>query len=129
MSIEITNPDRNGNTFSVGDGVTFRIHTDCSAYTVTEVSPKRMTLRLDDQKLLNAPNSGEPDALKCDVGGFAAHVSGKQRWSYTPNPEGPVLKVSLRKTGEWVQAGHPTNSPGCRLTRKPGRHAHQDFNY
>lgn len=122
-----TNPDRNGNTFRIGDGASLRLYTDCHAYTILKVSSKTIHLQRDTATLENGPSSGEPDALRVHPGGFAAHVSGAQRYSYKLNPEGSIIKATLRKNGQWVQAGHSTTSPGCRVTA--GRREHYDYNY
>jgi len=116
-------------TFEVGDGATYRTYTDYSAYTVIEVScnGKTITLREDKATLLNGFNSGEEDALKFTPGGFAGHVSGAQRYKFEPNPDGRVIKASLRKNGQWVRTGHPTSSPGCRVTK--GRRQFYDYNF
>ncbi len=119
--------------FRVGDGATFTLYTDAYACTVINVSPsgKTITLRYDKQKLLNAPSSGEPDALTSHPGGFAGHVSGSQRWHTEPDLDGTVIKASLRTLPSgrqvWKQTGHPARSPGCEVTH--GRHPHYDYNY
>jgi len=122
-----TNPDRDGNTFSIGDGASLRLYTDSHAYTILKVSPKTIHLQRDAAILMNGPTSGELDALRVHPGGFVAHVSGKQRYNYSPNPKGSIIKATLRKNGQWVQAGHSTTSPGCRVTA--GRREHYDYNY
>ena len=119
--------------FRVGDGATFTLYTDRQACTVIKVSPsgKTITLRYDKQKLLNGPSSGEPDALTVHPGGFAMHVTGRQRWHTEPDLDGTVIKASLRTLPSgrqvWKQTGHPTRSPGCSVT--PGRHPYYDYNY
>jgi len=41
--------------------------------------------------------------LKWDVGGFAGHCynQNEQKWFIEPNPENPVIRIRLRKNGEW----------------------------
>lgn len=119
--------------FRVGDGATFTLYTDAQACTVIKVSPsgKTITLRYDKQKLLNGPSSGEPDALTVHPGGFAGHVTGRQRWHTEPDLDGTVIKASLRTLPSgrqvWKQTGHPTRSPGCSVDH--GRHPYYDYNY
>ena len=94
------------------------------------MSPNGKTawLRQDKATLLNGVTSGEPDALKCYPGGFAAHVEGTQRYEYEPNPEGRLYKVTLRGNGKWKQVGIGTKSPGGTVTFGK-RHEHYDFNF
>ena len=124
-------------TFTIGDGATYRLHTDCAAYTVVgiERGGRTVVLQADTATLLNAPASGEPDALTAIPGGFSVIVSGTQRWAYEPNPGGAIIRASLRAVKRngvvvrevWKLAGHGTMSPGCSVT--PGRRAHYDYNY
>lgn len=92
----------------VGDGATVRGWSDRYACTIIEVSKsgKSVKIQRDKATLLNGPDSGEPDALKVYPGGFAAHVSGTQRYSYEPDPEGVIYEVSYRKPSTW-------NADGC----------------
>ena len=125
-------------TPKVGQGATFCTYTDCKACTVIKVSRsgKQVTLQRDKATLLNGPTSGEPDALVQIPGGFAAHTSGTQRYSYEPDPDGKIIKVSKRtyKNGHgetivvWKEVGHRTNSPGCTATFN-GRHEYYDYNF
>lgn len=94
----MTNLIRTAPRFEVGSGVSIHGYSDINPATVIEVSPtgKRIKVRECSAKLLNGPDSGEPDALKFSVGGFAAHVSGTQRYDITENPEGIVTEYSLR---------------------------------
>jgi hypothetical protein len=121
-------------TPKVGDGATFTIYSDRHACTVIEVrrNGREVVLQRDKVTLLNGLNSGEADALESTPGGFAHHVSGKQRYSYEPNPNGETYKVSRRtlKNGNvvWKQVGHPTKSPGCSASFS-GRHEHYDYNF
>lgn len=113
----------------IGDPVTHTIHTDANAATVIDVSPngKTVTVRYCKQRLLNGPASGEPDAQHSSPGGFAAHVSGVQRWEVTEDPEGATRKFSYRHTGSWKAAGHPALSPGNVLRK--GHHPYYDYNF
>ena len=115
--------------FEVGDGATVVLWSDRKAYTVVAVSKtgKTITLQQDKQHLVNGPTSGETDALTVTPGGFAAHVSGVQRWHCERDPEGPMTKATLRKNGEWVLKGTATSERGCRVFR--GRAPHYDYNF
>ena len=80
----------------------------------------------DKSKLLNGMDSGEADALKCDVGGFVGYVSGKQRYEYAPNPDGAIDKFTLRNNGQYVRVGE--SKTGTRLI-VGGRESYHDFNF
>ena len=131
----------------VGDGATFQIYTDVLACTVVHVSKsgKQVTLQEDHAELLNGFGSGEPDALQFTPGGFCGHTSGTQRYRFSPNPEGRLIKVSLRTVKVrfwntesrqfsyetrtvWKQCGHRTKSPGC-IARFNGRYKYHDYNF
>lgn len=119
-------------TLAVGDKVTFTTYTDSKAGYVERVSPNGKTamIRLATQTLLNGCNSGEPDALVCTPGGFAGHVEGTQRWAVEPDPDGTVLKFTLRQRGKnliWKLSGTGTMQTGNLLTK--GHHPHYDFNF
>jgi hypothetical protein len=91
----------------------------------------RAVIQRDRVKLLNGPDSGEPDALRVYTGGFAAHVEGRQRWSIEPDPNGETVEVSRRKlkSGEtvWIKVGLPTKG-GNRVTFGE-RSEHYDYNF
>jgi hypothetical protein len=108
----------------VGDGVTICHWSDKEAATVIKRTSTTVLVQIDNQTLLNGPNSGEPDALQVHPGGFAAHVEGRQRWACSPNPEGRVVKFSRRKDGRWMQAGATNGS-----TLIAGRYPHYDYNF
>jgi hypothetical protein len=118
--------------FAVGDAATECIHTDCHAARVIKVSPngKTVIVRLCNQRLLNGPTSGEPDAMTVTPGGFAGHTEGRQRYEVTDNPDGATRKFTFRSTprgGIWKAAGASTFSPGNTLS--PGHHPFYDFNF
>jgi len=94
----------------VGDGATVYGWTDRRAYTVIAVSKsgRTITIQRDSAKLLNGPNSGEPDALHFEGGGFCGHTSGVQRYEIKPDPNGEIRKASLRKDGKWREANSTT---------------------
>lgn len=93
-------------TIKVGQGVTVQRYSDRQACTVVQVSSSGKTFwaREDHCRLLNGVNSGEIDALQFEPGGFSGHTSGAQRWETTPNPQGTLIRVSLRKDGRWKVA-------------------------
>lgn len=109
----------------VGMGVTINYYTDRRAATIVDVSPGggHFWLVEDKQQLLNHPSSGEPDALQCSPGGFAAHISGKQRWHTEPDPDGVKRKVTLRKNGKWGLVGETT------MVILGVRSPHYDYNF
>lgn len=114
---------------NINDPVTYTTYTDGDAGWVSRVSPNGKTIEVEfaHQTLINGANSGEPDALTFSPGGFCGHVHGTQRWSIQ-RADAPVKrKFTLRKNGQWKIAGHPTNSPGCVLSR--GHHPYYDFNF
>ena len=82
--------------FKVGDAVNWSEGTDIAAGVVSKVSANRVTVTEYDGTLLNGPGSGEPDALTCDSGGFLGHMSGKQRYDFTPTNR--TTQFSLRST-------------------------------
>jgi hypothetical protein len=122
----------------VGQGATYTLYTDSYACTVVSVSKsgKSAVLQRDKATLLNGANSGEADALVFSPGGFAAHVSGVQRYSYETDPEGETFKVSRRAVkvrGKvvgyvWKRCGHATKSPGCSVSFGH-RSEHYDYNF
>lgn len=115
-------------TYLRGDGITLSCGSDREAYTVVNVAPRRMAVQRDKATLLNGPNSGETDALVFTPGGFAAHVTGQQRYSYAPDPCGVVVTLTLRKNGKWVRKGTPMRSTAAGAV-VPGRHEHYDYNF
>ncbi len=118
----------------VGDGATMNGYSDSHACTIIAISEKRITVQVDDAKILNGSNSGEPDALHFSPGGFCGHTSGQQRWETTPNPDGAKATYSLRKwndykgnpTYRWAPVGSKRHE-GSSLTE--GRHHHYDYNF
>lgn len=111
-------------TPSVGMGITVCGWSDRNAGTIVRVSPSGKTIwaQLDNQELLNGINSGEPDALKMDPGGFVGHVSGQQRWKCTPNPAASIGQIRRRKDGSWKDVGGGRVLVGV-------RNPHYDFNF
>jgi hypothetical protein len=104
---------------NVGDGVTINYYSDRKAATVIKRTPHSITVQRDTATLLNGMDSGEPDALKADIGGFAAHVKGEQRYSYERDTEGAVMVFRRTKRG-WTRGS---------LSLSPGRHEHYDYNF
>jgi hypothetical protein len=99
--------------------------------TIIKRTAKTITAQRDKATLLNGMNSDAEDALMADVGGFAAHVTGRQRYEYEADPEGGVYKFSRRvlKSGQvrWVLCGHPSGSPGN--SASGGRNEFYDYNF
>ena len=132
--------------FAVGDGATFTGYSDCHAATIIKVSAsgKTITLQQDEATLLNGPNSGEEDALVMTPGGFAGHTEGRQRYSYKPDPNGRIVKATLRewigeerdeetleygevRKSRWKMVGNKTNARGGNVLAK--RMEFYDYNF
>ena len=129
LDMQVTIPESDAGeavpTYRPGDGVTIHHYSDCKAATVVRVTPFTVTIQFDKAELLNGVNSGEPDALKFDIGGFAGHTSGKQRWHVEADPTGATQKFTLRRSdGRYMEAG---SRNGAWLSA--GRHPHYDFNF
>jgi len=97
----VDNSNERTETMKAGDGATWTIWTDSHAGTILSVSKsgKSLTWQRDKATLLNK------DELKVSVGGFAAHVSGVQKYSYEPDPNGEICKFTLRKNGRFHLVG------------------------
>jgi hypothetical protein len=116
---------------NIGDGVSVSVWTDVDAYTIVKKTATTITLRVDNAKLLNR------DELRFAVGGFAAHCENQedQRYEYTPNLDGHVIKISLRRWADeegnerrkWKRVGIKTFEQGG--SAYAGRRAFRDFNF
>jgi hypothetical protein len=116
---------------NIGDGVSVSAWSDIAAYTIVKKTAKTMTLRGDEATLINR------DALRFHAGGFAAHCENQrdQRYSYEPDPQGEVLKISLRcwtdedgnERRKWKKVGNATFQMGGNAYA--GRRAYRDFNF
>jgi hypothetical protein len=109
----------------IGGPATICHWSDCDSATVIAISPsgKTVTVQKDSQKILNAPNSNEPDALVTYPGGFVGHTVGDQRWATEPDPEGITYKFRLQKDGRWQMP-----NKGSTVIFN-GRYPHYDFNF
>lgn len=110
-----------------GDFVTKCYYSDRGVYEVVEVSPSGKTLTVQPVKatLLNAPNSGEKDALHFSPGGFCGHMSGVQRYEYERLERDPKRFSKVRwsaKRGRYQGRG---GIPGV----IPGAYQHYDYNF
>ena len=116
----------------VGDPVTRCGYSDYHAGLVISVSISglgaaartKLVMQECNARLLNGPNSGEPDALNFAPGGFCGHTSGTQRWEITPDQNGRMHTFTLRKDGHWQEAGVRNGKPLI-----AGHHHHYDFNF
>jgi hypothetical protein len=108
--------------YTVGEGVCWNGYSDVRAGTVVRVSNSRVYVVEDNARLLNGFDSGEPDALTVSIGGFAAHVTGEQRYEFSPG-NGPELLFTARKGGRVVMAGCADTTLGR------GRVKHYDYNF
>jgi hypothetical protein len=109
--------------FNINDGATINFHSDRQAVTIIEVSKSGRSVKVqyDNAALTN------PEDLNFDVGGFAAHVSGTQKYECRKDEDGQVMIFSLRKSGRWVLKGD-ADGRGV-LTLTPGRNHHRDYNF
>ena len=73
--------------FKVGDQATAVYYSDRDDGYIEKVEGKRVAFKTGKATLLNVPDSGEPDALTFQQGGFYGHTSGTQRWSIEPDPQ------------------------------------------
>ena len=109
--------------WKVGDGATVLCFSDRHAYTITRIESKRLIhIQRDKAKLLNGINSGEPDALHSEPGGFCGHTSGVQRYEYTRSPGSVIKRATLRKDGKWRLSNDVREIVA-------GRDEHYDFNF
>ena len=73
----------------IGMGATYVMYSDCEPYEVIAKKGKTVSLR--------AMNAVRDESVKMDfkVGGFSAHCSNnrEQKWIYSSNPDGKVVKV------------------------------------
>ncbi len=81
----------------VGDGATFGCGSDRYPYTVIEVrrDGRELVLQADDYK-------------RTDSNGF----SESQEYEYTPNTNGGLVVVTLRKDGRYIQKGDSLKGMG-----------------
>jgi hypothetical protein len=112
---------------TVGMGATWNGYSDRYAGTIVKITPKSIQVQEDKAELLNGPKSGEPDAMHFESGGFCGHMSGEQRYAYSPDPEGEIVTFTLRDNGHWVKSKTPARS-GPRL-RVGTRSKHHDYNF
>lgn len=112
----------------VGQKVSFSTHSDVEPATVVNRTAKTVLVRQDKGTLLNGANSGEEDAMSCEVGGFAAHFEGTQRWHIEDDVDGKLIKFSWREKQEkWVRSGSNPRMSGNTLLE--GWQKHYDFNF
>lgn len=108
--------------FTLGEGATACYYSDRKAGTVVAISKsgKTMQVRRDNAVLNNK------DELTFSPGGFCAHVSGTQKYDYTPDADGAVTTFSLRSNGKWVEKGQEAHQ-GTKCIA--GRHQFYDYNF
>lgn len=90
---------------------------------VRSVFSKILEVRAMTAKLLNGVNSGEPDALQFEPGGFFGHTSGIQRYEYTQDTSARVFRIRLHKDGKWRDA------VGRRFVPSDSPREFYDFNF
>lgn len=105
----------------VGMGVTGTLWTDREALTIIRVSPSGKTFWAQKDRATLSPD-WKPEIIP---GGFAGHCvnNSSQKWTYEPNPSGPVHRFTLCKDGHW-------SSPRYRKCVRIGvRSAFHDYNF
>lgn len=116
--------------FQVGDGVHWGAGTDTQSGTVVKVKGRRVFVVEDRTELLNAVNSGKPNALEFSPGGFVGHTSGFQEYAFYPGTGEPLVFSFRKKLQRFKLAGTSVNGSmrvwGL-LTK--GRDRHYDFNF
>lgn len=114
--------------FKVGEGVSWNGWSDTYPGYVVSVSKSgaRVSVQAAKATLLNGFGSGEEDALEFTPGGFVGHTSGRQRYSFEPNPEGEIVTFSRRQNGRFYQVG-TSGRNGVRLSA--GIAKHHDYNF
>lgn len=116
---------------SVGDGLTVSLWTDAHAYTIIKKTATTMTLRRDKATL---DPSFKPEIIP---GGFSGHCANQQdqTYSYESDPQGEVIKVSLRVWSDtegnerrlWKKAGVGIREQGGNVS--VGRREFHDYNF
>lgn len=120
------------NTPIVGEGANVYGYSDVMAYTVLSVNKTGTVavIQRDKATLLNGCNSGAPDAIHFEPGGFCGHMSGVQRYSYERDPEGETLRIALRTKGQhagtWRTKGSGTGAARVRFGERAEKY---DFNF
>lgn len=74
----------------IGMGVTEHMYSDRHAYTIVLIHKSGKKIRIQQDK-----------AKRIDKNG----MSDQQEYEYTPNPDGRIYELSLRKNGEWRKVG------------------------
>lgn len=77
----------------VGMGVTILMYTDRVAATITWVSKSGKTITIQRDNEIRTDSNGQSES---------------QEYTYTPNPNGQLTTVSLRKDGRWKEAKSTT---------------------
>lgn len=105
----------------IGQGCTVHGWTDASPYEIVAVSKSGKQITLRAMKAERDP-TWTPEWVP---GGFAGHVvnNRSQRWVITSDPDGRLIKATLRKTGRWCVAGCNT---GVSLD---GAYCFYDYNF
>jgi len=115
--------------FIKGQGVSWNAGTDTRAGTVWSVAPNVIHVVEDVARLLNGPDSNEPDKLQFSPGGFCGHMSGEQRYEYAPG-DGRPIAFTLRKNGEYKLLGTSiSGSMSAWGWLTDCRHKHHDYNF
>lgn len=90
-------------------------YSDIRAHEVLRtVSATTLVVRRMEATLLNGVNSGEPDALHFDRGGFVGHTSGAQRYKLESDESAEPIRIRLGKNGwkdKWGNKYVPSHEP------------------
>jgi hypothetical protein len=125
-----------GQPLQVGDKVGVRYHSDIKPGTVIKATASKVTIQLHSFKLLNGPESGEPDAMTVTVGGFCAHWEGRQRNEIDETSNDGTVTATFRKgdmlngqTGIWRQTGYTGGRGKLGGVIYNGLVAYHDYNF
>ena len=106
----------------IGDHCGIYYYSDVHPATVVKRTTKYVWVQKDDYKL---QEDWKPEIV---AGGFAGHCvnNNDQRYDFTRNTNGAILKFSLRKNGWWGQCGDTSTRP---TTLRHGWRAFYDYNF
>ena len=115
-------------------------YSDRVSYTVIAATRTTLTLQQNSRTLLNGFDSNESNKLTFTPGGFIGHTEGSQRYDVKPNPNGPIIKASLKRKPRkvWTKGAAPDG--GYAYVEMPdfrsgssklieGQHDHYDYNF
>jgi len=114
-----------------GDGLSVSLWTDVDAFTIIKRTATTITLQEDTATLADG---WKPEFI---TGGFSGHCTNQdeQTYSYERNPNGAIIKISLRhwrddegnERRKWKKVGVRTLEPGGNVYI--GRQKFHDYNF